>query len=288
MSDLLSSTSGKFFIVATPIGHLKDISTRAIEVLHAVSLIVAEDTRHSKILLKSLAIKTPCVSLHAHNERTQSASLLKKLQAGETLALISDAGTPLISDPGFLLVKLAQELHIPVIPIPGPSALITALSAAGLPCDRFFFAGFLPSKGSARLKELTLFKEVPYTVIFYEAPHRIQGMLKDCLTVLGPLRPLVLAKELTKIHETFITGTIEEALTWLRSDPNHQKGEFVVLLGGVSEKREPSDLKLSHVLEVLLKTLPLMQAVKIATALTGEKKNKVYAQALMQLEIPLM
>lgn len=273
---------GQLFLVATPIGNMKDITLRALEILKSVDLVAAEDTRRSKILLQHYGLSKPLLSLHAHNEDHRIAQILEKLQEGLNIALISDAGTPLISDPGFTLVQKIRQENMTVIPIPGSCALIAALSASGLPCDQFFFAGFLPAQSSARKKSLKVFEAFSHTVIFYEAPHRILALFKDMLTIYGNERKVAFAKEITKIFEHFFLGTIEEAITWLTSVPEHQKGEFVVMLSGVPVKeiQESASLSTENILKILLKTLPLKQAVQIATEMTGEKKNKVYALAL--------
>jgi 16S rRNA (cytidine1402-2'-O)-methyltransferase len=273
---------GQLFLVATPIGNMKDITLRALEILKFVDLVAAEDTRRSKILLQHYGLSKPLLSLHAHNEDHRIAQILEKLQEGLNIALISDAGTPLISDPGFTLVQKIRQENMTVIPIPGSCALIAALSASGLPCDQFFFAGFLPAQSSARKKSLKVFEAFSHTVIFYEAPHRILALFKDMLTIYGNERKVAFAKEITKIFEHFFLGTIEEAITWLTSVPEHQKGEFVVMLSGVPVKeiQESASLSTENILKILLKTLPLKQAVQVATEMTGEKKNKVYALAL--------
>ena len=281
MPQQASMISGKLFIVATPIGNLSDISQRAIEVLQQVDVIVAEDTRHSHKLLQSLAIQKPLMTLHAHNEQHQSNALIEKLQQGQQIAVISDAGTPLISDPGMPLVRLARQQGITVIPIPGACAAITALSAAGLPCDKFYFAGFLPAKTQARRNALEHYQQSNYTVIFYEAPHRILESMQDMLWCFEPSREVVIAKELTKTFEKFFSGTISAALTWLTADPNNQRGEFVVLLAAcIPSASITLDPELKRILTVLLPELPLKQAVKLAAELSGVNKNKVYELAL--------
>lgn len=268
------------YIVATPIGNLADMSARAIEILKSVDIIAAEDTRHSRYLLDHFAINTPCLSLHNFNEQQRSSQLLAQLQQGKSIALISDAGTPLISDPGYHLVKSARECGIKIIPIPGPCAAITALSAAGLPTDRFVFEGFLPAKKSARLHALEQVKEETRTLIFYEAPHRIIELLETMITVLGSEREVVIARELTKLFETIKAGTLAEILTWIKADNNQQKGEFVVLVKGTAEKKPDTEKQLLNILNVLLSELPMSQAVTLAAKITGEKKNKIYELAL--------
>jgi 16S rRNA (cytidine1402-2'-O)-methyltransferase len=270
--------NGILYVVATPIGNLADISSRAISTLNHVDVILAEDTRHSLPLLRTLGIKKPCLSLHAHNELDKNDQFITMLKDGKKLALISDAGTPLISDPGFLLVKHAQEFGIQVIPIPGPCALITALSAAGVACDRFMFAGFLPAKQQARLNMLQSFHSYDCTVIVYESTHRIIACLDDVITTYTSHYRIVLAKEITKTYEHFMHATAIDIKEWLLSQPARLKGEFVLIF--------PIEPKLidkkseEHLLNVLLDELPLKQAVKLATLLTDIPRNDLYQLAL--------
>ncbi|WP_218814324.1 16S rRNA (cytidine(1402)-2'-O)-methyltransferase [Rickettsiella endosymbiont of Dermanyssus gallinae] len=269
------------YIVATPIGNLGDMSARAIETLKSVDYIAAEDTRHSHKLLVHFAIDTPVLSLHEHNESECSEKLLEKLlKKGQTIALISDAGTPLISDPGYRLVKKVRQHNIPVIPIPGPCALITALSASGLNCEQFIFEGFLPEKKVARQKKLDALRYETRTLIFYEAPHRILDLVEDMLAIFGAQRIVVLARELTKTFETIHEGNLEELTTWLNNDKNQQRGEFVVLVEGNKESPQHSDLEIQRILKLLLDELPIKQAAALAAKITHGKKNKLYAQAL--------
>lgn len=274
----MSKVSG-LYIVATPIGNLEDFSPRAIKTLQNVDQIAAEDTRHSQKLLKHFGIITPLVSLHEHNETTSSKILLDCLKKNQSIALISDAGTPLINDPGYHLVKLVREHGIPVIPIPGPCALITALCASGLACDKFIFEGFLPGKSIARQKKLLEFLYETRTIIFYEAPHRILALIDDMLDVFGAKRYVVLARELTKTFETIHGDNLEQLKNWLHSDKNQQKGEFVVLVKG-AEYQNPNEIDTQRILEILLNELPIKQATSIAARITQEKKNKLYALAL--------
>lgn len=273
------SKAPSLYVVATPIGNLEDFSPRAIKILKNVDQIAAEDTRHSQKLLKHFGIITPLVSLHEHNETTFSKILLDCLKKKQSIALISDAGTPLINDPGYRLVKLVRKHGIPVIPIPGPCALITALCASGLACDRFIFEGFLPGKSSARQKKLLEFLYETRTIVFYEAPHRILDLINDMLDVLGPKRYVVLARELTKTFETIHGDNLEQLKIWLNSDKNQQKGEFVILVEG-AEYLNPNEIDTQRVLEILLNELPIKQATYIAAKITHEKKNKLYALAL--------
>lgn len=272
---------GRLFIVATPIGNLDDISHRATHVLSSVSLIAAEDTRHSKKLLSHLGIRTPIISLHAHNEKDRVHLLLSHLSSGKEIALISDAGTPLISDPGQNLVHEVHLAGFEVVPIPGPCALITALSAAGLPASRFIFEGFLPVKSGARIERLRALKEDPRTVVLYESPHRILALLKDMQSVLGEDRYIVLGRELTKLFETIKIGSLSEIYAWILENKNQQKGEFVLVVQGAEEAQQ-TNLKAEHqgVLKILLEELPLNQAVKLAARITGESKNCLYAFAV--------
>ncbi len=279
-----SRQSGTLYIVATPIGNREDISLRAINVLKSVDHILAADTRHSKHLLVPLGITTPLMSLHAHNETSQKIDeLIAALHQGQSYALISDAGTPLISDPGFPLVKTAHEQGLSVVPIPGPCALITALSAAGIPCDTFTFVGFLPAKTQARRDKLQTLKSTTHTIIFYESTHRLIDCLQDLAIVFGSDSPLVLAKELTKAFETFIHGNSETIQAWLLADPARCKGEFVIIL---SPRPSPVELDEHHLLTTLLTELPLKQAVKLACQLTGGNKNVMYKLALSLQENP--
>ncbi|HAT1771817.1 TPA: 16S rRNA (cytidine(1402)-2'-O)-methyltransferase [Legionella pneumophila] len=278
MTNTLATDLGTLYIVATPIGNREDISFRALNTLKNVDLILAEDTRHSKQLLTSLGIKNNLSSLHAYNEANKSKEIIEKLLHGKSIALISDAGTPLISDPGFPLVKQAHEHHIPVVPVPGACALIAALSAAGVPCDSFAFLGFLPAKQSARRHELQSLRSAPYTLVFYESTHRIIDSLNDIAEIYGQDYELVLAKEITKSFERFVSGKIREIIDWLLSDPGHTKGEFVLIFPPRSSNEELH----SHekLLKILLEELPLKQAVTIACKLTNANKNQLYEEAL--------
>ncbi len=271
--------TGTLYVVATPIGNLQDFSPRAQSTLQQVALIAAEDTRHSRQLLNHFAIHTPLQALHEHNEQAVTQQLLQRLQAGEDIALISDAGTPLISDPGARLVSAAHQQQIPVSPIPGPSALITALSAAGFAADQFSFLGFLPSKSHARQQLLQKHTDLEHTLVFYEAPHRIQDCLADLCQVFGAQREAALAKELSKVFETIKRGSLEELQAWLNSKAEYRKGEFVVLLAGASKERE-LDAQAEQVLRLLLAELPIKQASRLASQISGLPKNALYAQAL--------
>jgi 16S rRNA (cytidine1402-2'-O)-methyltransferase len=268
---------GTLYVVATPIGNLGDLTPRALEVLQRVARIAAEDTRHSAGLLRHFGIHTPLLALHEHNEREASVEVIRRLQQGEDIALISDAGTPLISDPGFPLTRLAHEAGIRVVPLPGASALIAALSAAGLPTDRFAFEGFLPPKSAARRHALEALAGERRTLAFYEAPHRLLETLEDMTAIFGPERLAVLARELTKTFETVRRAPLGELLEFVRGDSDQQRGEAVLLLHGApppaadalaDEPRRVADL--------LAAELPVKQAAALAAKITGAKKNQIY------------
>ncbi|WP_026377489.1 16S rRNA (cytidine(1402)-2'-O)-methyltransferase [Aestuariibacter salexigens] len=274
---------GGLYVVATPIGNLDDMTKRAIEVLTHVDVIAAEDTRHSQKLLSHYSISTPLLSLHEHNEQQRSEQLIAKMQQGQSIALISDAGTPLISDPGYQLVNLCTRNNIRVTPIPGPSALITALSAAGLPTDRFIFEGFLPVKSAARDKSLSKLLGESATVVFYESPRRILTTVEAIISELGEDRRLVLAKELTKAFETFFSGTAAQCRDWLAEDDNHQRGEFVLMVGGAPQQLEDLPPDALALLALLKNELALKKAAAIVAQHYGLKKNALYKHALEHL-----
>lgn len=272
---------GTLYVVATPIGNLKDMTFRAIEVLNSVDRIAAEDTRHTAPLLKHYSIDKPMLSIHDFNERDRLAVLIDYLMEGEKIALISDAGTPLISDPGFHLVRFALAHQIPVVPVPGPCAAIAALSAAGLPTDKFTFEGFLPPKQEARAHRLKALLHESRTMIFYEAPHRLMATLAALQAVFGNERKAVVAREITKFHESIINDTLETLNAYYESHPTEQKGEVVILVEGVDEDETVSkEVIPGQVLDILLEELPLKQAVTLASKITGERKNVLYEQAL--------
>lgn len=272
--------SGQLFVVATPIGHLDDMTFRAIEVLKSVELIAAEDTRQSIQLLKNFNIDTPLTACHDHNESHKIEQLVEKLQQGQNLALISDAGTPLISDPGFKLVRAAQAHHIRVIPVPGACAAISALSAVGLPSDRFSFEGFLPSKVTQRTAELEKLKHETQTLIFYEAPHRILECVKNMRDVFGEHRDVGFAREITKTFETIKKMTLGELVTFVENDRNQQKGEIVLVVAGAIEEKNLEQDKLDELLIRLLKDLSVKAASQLVADLTGIKKKIAYQRAL--------
>ncbi len=273
---------GSLYVVATPIGNLDDISARALRILREVALIAAEDTRHSARLLQHFGIQTPLAACHEHNERDQGGRFLARLQAGEDVALISDAGTPLISDPGYHLVRQARAAGIAVVPVPGACALIAALSAAGLPSDRFIFEGFLPAKAAGRRARLEQVREEPRTLIFYEAPHRILECLQDMREVFGDDRPALLARELTKTFETLQGLPLAELCEWVAADSNQQRGECVVLVAGwqAPEGEEAVSAEALRVLDLLLSEMPLRRAAALAAEITGVRKNVLYQAAL--------
>jgi len=272
--------SGVLYIVATPIGNLDDITLRAIEVLRSVDLVAAEDTRHSQHLLAHLGISKKMLSLHEHNELGRIQQILSDLEKGLQIALVSDAGTPLISDPGFPLVRAVVEAGYRVMPVPGVSSVITALSAAGLPTDKFSFHGFLPHKNSERISRLEALKNVDGTHVLFESTHRIERLMQQ-VNQLMPEAQLVIAKELTKRHENFIRGSAQQCLQVFEQDPLLKKGEFVVLLyQSKTDETDSMNPDTRRILELLLAEMPLKKAVKLAVNITGLKKNDLYKMAL--------
>ena len=272
--------SGVLYIVATPIGNLDDISLRAIATLKAVDLIAAEDTRHSRQLLNHLGIDTRMISCHEHNENARSVEILEKLTAGHDVALISDAGTPSISDPGYRLVRAVRQQGIRVSPIPGANSAIAALCAAGLPTEQFHFAGFLSSKATERGKQLQDLSELTGTLVIFESSHRILRLLEQVARIF-PQNPCVLAKELTKLHEKFLRGRADELLRCFERDSKLHKGEFVLLIDNSAANNDSGlDTDDVDLLRILLDEVSVKNAVKIAMRLTGKKKNQIYQQAL--------
>jgi 16S rRNA (cytidine1402-2'-O)-methyltransferase len=267
------------YVVATPIGNMGDISARAREVLAGVGAVAAEDTRHSGHLLRELGLERPLVSLHEHNERARAVELIARLRAGESIALVCDAGTPLVSDPGYKLVRAAVDAGIVVTPLPGPCAAITALSAAGLPSDRFCFEGFLPSRAAARRRRLTELAAETRTLVLYEAPHRLADCLEDLAAACGDSRSACVARELTKRFETFYRGSLGELALRAKDDPDMRRGEAVVLVEGAAEQ-EPVEARLDETLVVLLRYLPPSSAAAAAAGLTGVRRADAYARAL--------
>lgn len=289
VSDFPSSDSrkgesgGTLYVVATPIGNLDDLSPRATRTLASVDVVAAEDTRHSGRLLSHLGIQKRMIAFHDHNEKDRAAGILAELQAGRDVALISDAGTPLISDPGYVLVREARVAGHRVSPIPGPCALVTALSAAGLPTDRFLYVGFLPAKRSGRKASLDLLSSEVATLVFYESPHRILESVRDIAEVLGSEREIVLGREITKTFETFYSGSVAEVLAELERDPHGSRGEFVVMVRGAMAQagnNKEATMDVDRVLRVLLAELPVKKVAKMAAELTGLSKNELYQRAL--------
>ena len=272
---------GVLYVVATPIGNLEDLSPRAQRVMAEVQLIAAEDTRHTRALLAHFGLRTPLLALHDHNEAECTPRVLARLLAGESVALVSDAGTPLISDPGFNLVRAARTAGVTVSPVPGPSALVAALSVSGLPTDRFAFEGFLPAKSAARRARLTELTTETRTLVFYEAVHRLRESLADMARILGAERAAVLARELTKLHESVSSGTLSEHAKRLTADAEAPKGEAVILVAGTAGTPSPgADIETQRVLRILLAELPVKQAVELAARISGGRKNRLYATAL--------
>ena len=266
--------------MATPIGNLEDISPRALDSLAHADAIAAEDTRVTARLLEHYRMQGKLIAVHGHNEQHAADSIVEQLARGKTVALVTDAGTPAISDPGATVVKKARAAGFRVIPIPGPNAAVTALSAAGIADGPFLFAGFLPAKPGPRRKALGRVSMLPYTLVFYEAPHRVVECVEDMSVVLGPERVLVIARELTKLFEQIHRCHLGEAAAWLREDTDRQRGEFVLIAEGAAARSESTKLDWERVLTTLLGELPLAHAVKLACKLTGAKKNVVYARAL--------
>ncbi len=275
-------STGILYIVATPIGNLNDITLRAIEVLKQVDVIAAEDTRHSKKLLDHYGIDTRLMAVHDHNEEDRIQSLLERLQGGESIALISDAGTPLISDPGFRVVRAMQQAGVEVVAIPGACAAVAALSIAGLPTDRFLFVGFLPAKQKARQAALESFLMETATLVFYESPKRIKAALADVVAVMGQGRMVSVVKEITKAFETVKTAPAADVLAWLQEDEHHVRGEFVLLVQGAeSGDAAVIDAKVMRALQLTAEYMPLKKACAVVSELTGVAKNALYDAALL-------
>ena len=269
------------YIVPTPIGNLSDITLRAIEVLKSVDCIAAEDTRHSGILLQHLDAKAPMLALHDHNEQQRAGVLIQRIQQGQSIALISDAGTPLISDPGYHLVKACRDAGVKVVPLPGPCAAITALSAAGLPTDRFVFEGFLPAKEKGREDRLQALADETRTMVFYESPRRVVDTLESMQKVFGD-RLVVAARELTKTFETIHALPLSEMIPWLQEDENRTRGEFVLMVAGKTENSDDIPAEVQRTLTLLMKDLPLKKAAALTAEIYGVKKNALYAWGLEQ------
>ena len=271
------------YVVATPIGNLEDITLRALKVLRSVSVIAAEDTRNTALLLDRHGIRTRMISLHEHNESRRADAIVEQLAAGQSVALVSDAGTPLLSDPGAILVAKVRDAGFRVIPIPGASALVAALSAAGLAGTSFQFVGFLPDRSAARRKAIASYAQLACILIFYEAPHRVVACVRDLATELGGQREIVIARELTKLFESIHRCRLDEAAAWLEADADRQRGEFVLLVSGPAHRAPDADAIAANadkVLRALMAELPLAQSVKLACAITGMRRGDLYARAL--------
>lgn len=267
------------YVVATPLGNLGDITLRALEVLKRVDIIAAEDTRHSQRLLDACGVQTRLIALHEHNEQSAASEVIRRLGAGQSVAMITDAGTPAISDPGARAVARVREAGFRVVPVPGPSAAIAALSVAGFDQGGFLFVGFLPAKSGARRAAIEALRAQTPTLVIYESPHRIDESLADLAATLEPTRVIVIARELTKLHEQVVRLPLGDALAWLQSDPNHARGEFVLLIEG-APAREGLDLETERVLGLLLAELPLKTAARLASEITRQPRNALYARAL--------
>jgi 16S rRNA (cytidine1402-2'-O)-methyltransferase len=282
--------AGRLYVVATPIGNLGDLSARARDTLQNCALIAAEDTRHTGMLLKHFGVQTPQISLHDHNEETRAIEIIARLREGQSVALVSDAGTPAISDPGFELVRAVAAAGFEIIAIPGPCAAIAALSIGALPTDRFCFEGFLPARGAARRQRLKSLEQEPRTLVLYESPHRVQDTLDDCVEVFGAERLGAVVREITKLHETTYRGSLSELLSIAKSDADVARGEIVLLIAG-AEPRFSADSgadghggALDKALTALLKELPLKQAAHLAAQITGARDNEAYKRALLLKE----
>ncbi len=279
-NDVLEqSVTATLYIVATPIGNLGDISQRAIDTLKQVDLVAAEDTRHSRPLLQQFGITTSLCAYHEHNEQEQTSKLIEKLQAGESIALISDAGTPLINDPGYKLVAAAHDQQIPVVPIPGASAVIAALSASGLATVRFTYEGYLPAKSEARKKCLAEQLHEARTMVFYETPHRIQDAIKDIQTVFGDERRITVARELTKQYEQIVRDSISNIAKQLNDETIKAKGEFVIIIEG-AEAVAVDDAEALRIQSILAETMSTKDAAALTARITGRKKNEIYKLAV--------
>lgn len=276
----MSIIEGTLYVVATPIGNLGDMSPRALEILTGVDAIAAEDTRHSRQLLRHFGIDKPCVALHEHNERAQVEQLVDRLRAGQALALVSDAGTPVVSDPGYHLVRAAHEARCRVVSIPGPSAVIAALSISGQSAERFVFEGFLPAKLAARAQRLELLRNEVRTLVFFEAPHRVVETLESMVEIFGDAREVTYVRELSKLYETARLTRLGELLDWVRGDAVQQKGEIVIVMRGADAATDIDEAAADGTLRALLDELPLKQAVALAAKLTGVSRNRLYETAL--------
>lgn len=271
---------GTLYVVATPIGNLRDITLRALDVLKSVDLVAAEDTRVSRGLLAAYGIQARLVALHEHNERQVTHRLLAELRSGRSAALVSDAGTPAVSDPGAHLVRSLRDAGIPVVPVPGPSAVTTAFSAAGLAAPHWLFYGFLPAKAKARREALRDLKDAPWHLVFYEAPHRVAECVADMAAVLGAGRELTVARELTKRFEQVHTLPLGEAAAWLAADADRSRGEFVLIVSGAGQTPGCEEGEARRILDALLEELPASQAARLAARLTGRSRGELYEWAV--------
>ena len=276
--------TGTLTIVATPIGNLDDMVPRAVQTLQSASLIACEDTRHSKKLLSHFSIDKPCISYHDHAHRKVIDGLLKRLQDGEDIALISDAGTPLVSDPGYRIVAEARNRGISVVPVPGACAAIAALIVSGLPTDSFYFGGFLPAKSSQRKSALAAIKSKTETLIFYEAPHRIAATLQDAIDVLGADRQAFVGREISKTFETYLQGNMAELHAQVTEDSNQQRGEIVLVINGTKEKVQTGSVDTEKVLSLLIEELPASKAASLAAKICGVERKSLYQMALALLD----
>ncbi|HEY4531158.1 MAG TPA: 16S rRNA (cytidine(1402)-2'-O)-methyltransferase [Luteimonas sp.] len=268
--------AGTLHVVATPIGNLADLSPRALDTLRTVAAVCAEDTRHTRQLLAHFGIERPLLALHEHNEADVADRLVARMLGGDSLALVSDAGTPLVSDPGFRLVRAAREAGVRVSPVPGPSAIIAALSVAGLPSDRFAFEGFLPAKAGARRERLAALAGETRTLVFYESSHRIADTLADCVAAFGAERPAVLARELTKLFETVLDGSLAALQARVDADANQRKGEFALLVQGAAGDADARVAEGRRVYAMLAAELKPSLAAKLAAEITGAPRKALY------------
>lgn len=275
-----SYPNATLYVVATPIGNVTDITLRALHVLHIADVVACEDTRKTGALLMRFGLNKPMLAAHQHNEREVADKLIARLHAGERVALVSDAGTPAVSDPGARIVDAVRGAGLHVVPLPGPSAVVAALSASGLVNDRFYFVGFLPAKAKQREAELAALKQETATLVFYEAPHRITDSVEALANVFEPTRQVVFARELTKLFEEIHRCPLGEALAWVKADANRERGEFVVLLEGATVAADAGDAEAERILNILLAECSVKQAAALAAQITGKKKNALYERAL--------
>ena len=278
---MANTPAGRLYVVATPIGNLADLSPRARAMLESCTLIAAEDTRHTGAMLRHFGISRPLVALHDHNEQQRAPELVRELSRGAQIALVSDAGTPAISDPGYDLVCAAAAAGIEILAIPGPCAAVAALSIAARPTDRFCFEGFLPARGAARRARLEALRDEARTLVFYESPHRVEEMLEDCSEALGAERAAAAAREITKLHETVYRGTLGALAVRARGDPDFRRGEIVVVVAGAAPAPATGAADvLDRLLGILMAELPLKQAARLAARIAGARDNEVYKRAL--------